>query len=155
MFIYVLALLMGVVAGLRAMMVPAAVSWAAHLGSLELAGSWLSFLAHPVTRWITTPLALLELVTDQLPKTPSRTVPPQFGARILTGALAGAAIGAGAGESWIVGAVAGVIGAVIGTLGGKAARVKLAASFGSDRPAAFTEDGVAILAAIGIVALLP
>lgn len=155
MFVYVLALGMGFVAGLRAMMVPAAVSWAAHLGMLELGGSWLSFLAHPLTRWITTPLALVELVTDQLPKTPSRTVPPQFGARIITGALSGAALGAGTGGSWIVGGVAGIIGAVIGTLGGKQARAKLAKSFGSDRPAAFIEDGVAIAGAIGIVALLP
>jgi uncharacterized membrane protein len=40
--------------------------------------------------------------------------------------------------------VAGVIGAVIGTLGGRAARARLAASFGPDQPAALIEDGVAI-----------
>ena len=32
-------------------------------------------------------LALGELVTDQLPTTPSRTVPVQFGTRIVMGAL--------------------------------------------------------------------
>jgi hypothetical protein len=52
-----------------------------------------------------------------LPSTPSRTVPVQFGTRILTGALSGAAIAA-PGGSLALGAIAGVVGAVIGTLGG-------------------------------------
>ena len=37
-----LALLMGVVAGLRAMTAPAAVSWAARLGIIDLSGTWLA-----------------------------------------------------------------------------------------------------------------
>ena len=90
--ILALALLIGVVAGLRALTAPAAVSWAAHAGLLPLAGTPLAFLGHPVTPWILTALALAELVADQLPSTPSRKVPVQFGARLLTGALAGAAI---------------------------------------------------------------
>ncbi len=69
------------------------------------------------TPWIFTLLAIVELVTDQLPSTPSRKVPMQFGARIVSGALSGATIGVAAG-SWIVGLIAGVIGAVIGTYGG-------------------------------------
>jgi uncharacterized membrane protein len=42
------------------------------------------------------------------------------------------------------GLLAGIVGAVIGTLGGRALRARLAAAFGSDRPAAFIEDAVAI-----------
>ena len=38
------AFLIGVVAGLRALTAPAAVSWAAHLGWLKLEGTWLAFL---------------------------------------------------------------------------------------------------------------
>ena len=38
------------------------------------------------TPWILTVLAVGELVTDQLPTTPSRKVPVQFGTRLLTGA---------------------------------------------------------------------
>jgi len=139
----VLALLIGVVAGLRAMTAPAAVSWAALLGRLALGGTWLAFLGHPWTPWVFTLLALGELVTDQLPSTPSRTVPVQFGARILAGGVSGAAIGASAG-ALIGGLLAGVAGAVIGTLGGRAARARLAAALGSDRPAALLEDAVAI-----------
>ena len=148
-----LALLIGVVAGLRTMTAPAAVSWAAHLGWLHLDGSWLAFLGYAWTPWILTLLALIELVTDQLPSTPSRTVPVQFGARIVTGAVSGGAIGASVG-SLILGAVAGIVGAVIGTFGGRAVRAKLAAAFGKDPPAAFIEDAVAIAAAFVIVMVI-
>jgi uncharacterized membrane protein len=151
--IYLLSLAIGVVAGLRAMTVPAAVSWAAFLGVLHLDGTWLSFLAKPWLHWLFTGLALAELITDQLPTTASRKVPVQFGTRIVSGAFAGAAIGV-AGGSWVGGAVAGAIGAVIGTLGGAAARGKLAGSFGRDLPAALIEDVVAIGGAFLIVAAL-
>ena len=143
MIVYVLALFIGVVAGLRAMAAPTIVSWAAYLGWLDLSGSWLGFLANGWVRWILTLFALVELVTDQLPSTPSRTVPVQFGARIATGALSGAAVGA-AGGAMMGGLLAGIAGAVIGTIGGRALRVRLASAFGSDRPAAFIEDAVAI-----------
>ena len=143
MSVYLLALLIGVVAGLRAMTAPAGVAWAAYLGWLNLGGSWLAFLGNAWVRWILTALALVELVTDQLPSTPSRTVPIQFGARIVLGALSGAAVGA-AGGSWVGGLLAGAVGAVGGTLGGRAFRARLAAAFGSDRPAAFVEDAVAV-----------
>jgi uncharacterized membrane protein len=139
----ILALLIGIIAGLRAMTAPAGVSWAARLGWLDVAPTGLAFLGFAVTPWIFTALALGELVTDQLPTTPSRTVPLQFGARLLMGALCGAAVGAGSGRL-AVGLVAGVVGAIIGTLGGRAFRARLATAFGSDRPAALIEDAVAI-----------
>ena len=143
MSIYLLALLIGVAAGLRALIAPAAVAWAAYLGGLDLSGTWLAFLGNVWARWILTALALVELVTDQLPSTPSRTVPVQFGTRILMGSLSGAAVGAASG-SWVGGLLAGAVGAVIGTLGGRAFRARLADAFGSDRPAAFVEDAVAV-----------
>ena len=153
MTFYLLALLLGVVAGLRAMTAPAAVSWAAYLGWLDLSGTWLAFLGSIWATVILTLLALVELVTDQLPTTPSRTVPVQFGARILTGALSGAAVGT-AGGSIAGGLVAGIVGAVVGTLGGRAFRARLASAFGSDRPAALIEDAVAVGGALLIVWVL-
>jgi uncharacterized membrane protein len=140
---YLLALLIGVVAGLRAMTAPAALSWAASLGWLDVTATWLAFLGRALTRWVLTALALVELVTDQLPSTPSRTVAVQFGARILTGAFSGAAVGA-AREATVGGLLAGAIGAVIGTLGGRALRARLSRALGNDHPAAFIEDAVAI-----------
>lgn len=151
MTLYLFALLIGVIAGLRAMTAPAAVAWAAHLGWLPLAGTPLAWMGATVTPWIFTALAVLELVSDQLPKTPSRKVPPQFITRILMGGLSGAAIGMTSGV-WIGGLVAGVIGAVIGTLGGAEARGRLARAFGKDLPAALIEDVVAVFGALAIVA---
>ena len=95
----ILACLIGIVAGLRAMTPIAAISWAAYLGWLPLHGTWLSFLGASITPYVTTALALGELVTDKLPATPSRKIPIQFGARILTGALCGAAVATPSGES--------------------------------------------------------
>jgi len=151
MFTIVLALLLGVVAGLRALTAPAAASWGAYLGWLHLSGSWLAFLGHPVTPWILTALALGEIVNDKRPSTPSRTIPPSFGFRIVTGGLSGAAIGVSGGGQLLGGLVAGVAGAVIGTLGGSAARSRLAAAFGRDLPAALLEDAVAVLGALLVV----
>lgn len=148
-----LALLIGIVAGLRAMMAPAAIAWAAHLGALSLGDTWLGFLGYRFAPWIFSLLAAVELVTDQLPSTPSRKVPPQFGARLVLGGLSGAAIGVAAG-SLAGGAVLGVVGAVIGTYGGAAARAALAGLFGSDRPAALIEDAVAIGAGVLVVVSL-
>jgi len=147
---FLLPLLIGVVAGLRSMTAPAAVSWAARLGPLNLAPTSLAFLGYAFTPWILTVLALGELVADQLPSTPSRTEPIGFGTRIVTGALSGAAIGA-AGGALISGLIAGIIGAAIGTVGGRAFRARLAKGFGHDRPAAFIEDAVAIVGAWLIV----
>src|SRR5262245_56862114 len=96
-----LALISGVVVGLRTFMGPAAVSWAAHLGWLDLGGTLLAFMGYAATPYVLTVLALGELVTDQLPSTPSRKVPVQFGARLASGALCGACFGVDAGATTV------------------------------------------------------
>lgn len=138
----VLAALIGIVAGLRAFTAPAAASLAARYGYLSVGGTPLAFLGYRWTPWILLVLALAELVTDQLPATPSRKVPVQFGTRIVMGALAGGAIAAQG--ALHAGLAAGAVGAVVGTLGGAAFRARLAAVFKQDRPAALIEDGIAI-----------
>jgi uncharacterized membrane protein len=154
MAIYALAFLIGVVAGLRAMTAPAAVSWAAALGWLHLDGSWLAFLGYRFTPYIFSILAVVELVTDQLPSTPSRKVPQQFAARIVSGALCGTALGT-AGGGWLGGLVAGILGAIVGTLGGAEARARLVAAIGGwDLPIALAEDAVALLGGLAIVMAL-
>jgi uncharacterized membrane protein len=148
--LYGLALLAGVVAGSRTFSAVAAVSWAARLGYLNLDDSWLAFMGYAWTPWIFTLLAIVELILDQLPSTPSRKVPVQFGSRIISGALSGATIGVAAG-SWIGGLIAGVIGAVIGTYGGAEIRSQMAEAFGRDQPAAFVEDAGAIILGLIII----
>jgi uncharacterized membrane protein len=146
----IFAFLTGIVAGLRAFTPLAVISWAAHVGRLQLQDTWLAFLGFAATAYITTALALGELVSDKLPKTPTRKVPMQFGTRILLGALCGAALGTAAG-AMLGGLFAGAVGAVVGTLGGAALRAQLARVFGKDLPAALLEDAVAIGGALLIV----
>ena len=74
--ILLLALLIGVVAGLRSLTAPAVVAWAAFLGWIDLHGTWASWVANVITVVVLTILAVGELVTDKLPKTPPRTAPP-------------------------------------------------------------------------------
>jgi uncharacterized membrane protein len=151
---FVFPLLIGIVGGLRTMTAPAAVSWASRIGWLDVAPTPFAFFGYTFTPWVFTALALGELVIDQLPTTPSRTVPIQFGARIIVGALCGGAIGA-SGGALVSGLIAGIAGSIIGTLGGRAFRARLATVLGSDRPAALIEDAVAIGGAFLIMVALP
>lgn len=148
---YLIALLIGIVAGLRTMTAPAVVGWGAHFGVIPVQGTAFAFMASPVTTWIFTALALGELVGDKLPRTPSRKLPMQFGARLVSGAFCGAVITAGH-DGIMGGLLAGLVGAVIGTLGGAAGRAALAGVFGKDLPAALTEDALAVLGGIALVA---
>ena len=72
MAIIVAALLLGVVSGLRSLTAPAVVSWAAHLGWITVTGTPLAFLGFAATAYLLVLLATVELVVDQLPRTPSR-----------------------------------------------------------------------------------
>lgn len=144
---YLLAFLIGVVAGLRSMTAPAAVSWAARLGWLHLENTKLAFLGYAATPWIFSVLAIGELIADKLPNTPSRKASVGFGARIVTGAVCGAALG-----GWTGGLALGVIGAIVGTLGGYEFRTRLVRAIGGkDLPIALLEDAIAIGGAFLIV----
>jgi uncharacterized membrane protein len=153
MTLYLAMFLLGVIAGLRAVTPVAAVCWAAALGLLKLTGTPLAILGAMVTVWIATAAAAFEFISDKLPKTPSRKVPIQFGARVLMGGLAGAAVGAPTG-ALLVGVVLGIVGAVAGTFGGAAVRGALARAFGRDLPAALIEDLVAVAGAALVVCYL-
>ena len=147
---YVLAFLIGVFAGLRSMTAPAAVSWAARLGWLHLENTWLAFLGFAATPYILTVLAIGELIADKLPKVPSRKTPGPFIARIVVGALCGAALGAS--RQALMGGLLGALGGVAGTLGGYEFRARLVRAIGGrDLPIALLEDAVAIGGAILMV----
>ena len=147
------AFLLGVCAGLRALTPAAAVSWAAYLGWLPVADTWVAFLGYSATPWILTLLAIGELINDKLPKTPSRKEPMPFGARIFSGALAGAAVTS---PELFGGIAAGAIGGVAGTLGGYEFRSRLVkATGGKDLPIALLEDAIAVGAAALIVTQFP
>ena len=141
-------------AGLRSMTPPAAVAWAAHFGWLSLDGTPLAFLGSAAARWLLLAAMLGELVADKLPFTPNRTRPGPFVARIVSGALAGAALLAGTGGSLALGGVVGALGGAAGTLAGFRARTGLVRALGTpDYVIALAEDLVAVGGAFLIASL--
>ena len=144
-YVLALALGIGIVAGLRAMTAPAVVSWAAHLGRLNLHVTPLAFMGSTVAVAIFSLAAIGEFVNDVLPKTPSRTAPGPLIARIVTGCLSGACLCASAGQSLLIGAALGGIGGVIGAFGGYQVRTRLVKALHvKDVFVAIPEDFVAI-----------
>jgi uncharacterized membrane protein len=142
----------GIVAGLRAMTAPAAVSWAAHLGWLDLRDSSLVFMGSTAAVVVFSLLAIVEYAGDLHPAAPRRTSPGPLIWRIGVGGLTGACLCAAASRSLALGAVLGGLGAVIGAFGGYEARTRLVAALRvKDRVVALSEDVVAIALAWLIV----
>src|SRR5262245_46309660 len=123
--VFYLAVGIGIVAGLRSLTAPAAVSWAVKLGWLNPHHSLLSLMGSTGAVALFSLGAIAEYVNDKLPKTPSRAAPPSLIARILMGGLSGACLCASAGESMITGALLAGVGSLIGTFGGYQARMRL------------------------------
>ena len=145
MQILLFAFLIGCVCGLRSMTAPAVVAWGAHLGWLHLDGSWIAFLANKVSLVVFTLFAIGELIADKLPFIPARTQIGPLGARIVFGALCGAALCLSGGASLLLGAILGAVGAVGGAFAGSNYRRLL--SSGSRIPdllIALLEDVVAV-----------
>jgi len=142
---YLLAFLIGVIAGLRAITAPAIVSLATVFGWMHLMYTPLAFLGYTPSPYILSALAIVELIADKLPKTPSRKAPLGFGVRLITGGICGAAIGASSLAPLAGTLIMGVIGSIAGTLGGYDFRLQLARAVGGkDLPIALIEDAIAI-----------
>lgn len=149
---YLLALGIGIVAGLRSLTAPAAVSWAAHAKWLDLHGSALSFMGSTTAVVIFSLLAAAEFVGDLLPRTPRRTLPGPLAARVLSGALSAACLVTSSGHSLPIGVLLGGIGAVIGAYVGYETRRRAVAGLRvKDVMVAVPEDIVAIALAYLIV----
>jgi uncharacterized membrane protein len=73
----------GVVAGLRSLTAPAAVSWSVYLGWLNLHGSPLAFMGSVAAVATFSFLGIAELIGDLFPKAPKRTAPAPLLARIV------------------------------------------------------------------------
>ncbi len=146
-----LPLLIGFVAGLRSLTAPAAVSWAAHLGWLDLGGSALEFMGSTLAVIIFSVAAVGEFAADLHPATPNRTSPGPLLARIPLGGLSGAALTLAAERSLLAGALLGGIGGLIGAFAGYHARTWLTASLKREKLIAIMEDLIAVVLAIAIV----
>ncbi len=151
-YVFVLAIGIGIVAGLRSLTAPAVVAWAAHLGWLNLHGSPLAFIGSTTAVAIFSLLAIGELVADKLPNTPKRTAIVPLLARIVLGGLCGACLCAVAGKSLLAGALLGGTGGVIGAFVGYETRKRLVNSLQiKDLVVAMSEDLVAIVLAFFLV----
>ena len=143
--IFVFGFALGISAGLRSMTPGAIVAWSAQLGWPDLLQTSLAFMASPITAWIFTLFAGVELVVDKLPSTPSRLGAVPLGARILMGALCSATACAATHQSIGIGAVAGAVGAVAGAYAGYRVRRHLTLNLkASALPVAVAEDCLAI-----------
>ena len=149
-YVFLLALGIGIVAGLRSLTAPAVVAWAAHLGWLNLHGSPLAFMGSTVTVAIFSVLAIGELIADKLPTMSKRTAPAPLMARIITGGLCGACLCTSAGQSVVVGVVLGGIGAVVGAFLGYGIRRRLDLHI-NDLVVAVCEDVAAVGLALFVV----
>jgi uncharacterized membrane protein len=152
MNVFVLAIGIGIVSGLRTFTAPALVSWGAHMGWLNLQGTPLAFMGSTIAVAIFTLAARFEYVADKLPKTPARTAPPSLIIRVSSGGLCGACIGVSAGRSMLVAVLLAAIGTLIGTFGGYQLRKRLVSTLKvKDIFVATPEDLVAIGLAYVIV----
>ena len=142
-YVFVLALGIGIVAGLRSFTAPAVVAWGAHLTWLNLHGSPLAFIGSTTAVAIFSLLAIGELIADKLPTIPKRTAPAPLLARVVTGGLCGACLFAAAGQPLIGGALLGGIGGIVGAFLGYGIRRRLDLHI-KDCLVAICEDVVAI-----------
>jgi len=143
--VLLLAFLIGVVCGLRSLTAPAVVAWAACRHWIHLGGTLLHFMGSTAAVVIFTLFAVVELVADKLPSAPSRTAPPGLIARIVLGALSGAALAASGSQSIAVGAILGAAGGICGAFGGYQVRTRLVKALKvPDFVIALLEDAVAI-----------
>ena len=140
-----LAFLLGATAGPRTSAPLTAVTWAARLGWIDLRRSRLGFLSSKQAAAIATPMALGEIVVDKLGSTPDRTEVVGVAARVMSGALSGAALVGGRSSS---AALAGAAGSVAATYLGHAIRTRLSRSLHKDWPVAGTEDMLAFGGAV-------
>jgi uncharacterized membrane protein len=151
-FVFVLAFAIGIVSGTRALTAPAVTAWAAHRGWLNLAGTRLAFMGSTAAVAIFTVLAIVELITDKLPSTPSRTAPVGLIARFVCGALSGACVGVSTGQSPAPGAILGAAGGLAGAFAGYQWRTGLVRALKvPDFVIALLEDAIAIGAGLFIV----
>jgi uncharacterized membrane protein len=151
-YVFLLAIGIGIVAGLRSLLAPAIVAWAAHFDLLNLNASPLTFMGSRTAVAIFSVFAIGELVADKLPKTPKRTAFAPLLARILLGGLSGACLFAATGKSLVAGALLGATGGVIGAFVGYEIRRRVVNNLHiKDIFVAVCEDLVAIALACFLV----
>jgi uncharacterized membrane protein len=148
----VLAVGIGVVAGLRAFAAPAVLSWAAKRRRIRLGNSPFARIISAKASKRITHLAVSELISDKLPFTPSRLKAGPLATRVVSGAVCGATIYGVVEQPLIEGAVLGGVGAIAGAFAGYYGRKRFSRG-GRDLQVAVLEDVLAIGGAVLLTAL--
>ena len=114
---YAKAFGLGIVIGMRALVGPALLSRKlVRTVPVKQPTKPIHYMAQPPVNIALEVLAGTEILTDKLPGVPNRTIPFQFGGRIVSGGSCGAVLSEVEGQSVLVGSIAGGVGAVVGTL---------------------------------------
>jgi uncharacterized membrane protein len=152
---FILAFLLGLVAGLRAFVAPAAVAWAAYFGHFHVAGTHFAFMGHIATPIVLTLLAIAELVYEKNPRSAGdKMFFPELLLRIVMGAFSGAVIGSSnQSNALFVCAAIGAMGAIAGSFGGTIVFESLFKGLHNERKASKFEDGIAI--GLSLLVLIP
>lgn len=147
---FVIAFLLGIAVGLRALVALAAVSWAAYFGHLPVAGTHFAFMGSLVTPIVLTLLAVGELIYEKTPRSAGNQMfVPKLILRIAIGGLAGAVIGSSnQTNALFVCAAFGVFGALAGTFGSTVLFEALRKRMKGEAGAAMAEDVIAMLACL-------
>jgi uncharacterized membrane protein len=133
------ALLLGLTAGLRSMTAPALLA----LNQQRTGRGRFWMLASPRTARVLTVMALGELVYDKMPFAGSRLAPQALSARLLMGAMCGAAVSPS--DDQAQGALVGMGGALVSSVAGYAIRKGAGRAAGlPDVLLALAEDALAI-----------
>jgi uncharacterized membrane protein len=145
MDVHLFALAIGLVAGLRSLLAPAAVAWAVRLGWINLHDSPFAFIESSLALVALSIMALGELVADLLPIIPKRTALAPLLARMFSGGFCGACLCASAHRSLMLGAALGVVGAVAAAFAGYETRRRVVLKFDiADSFVALSEDLIAL-----------
>jgi uncharacterized membrane protein len=149
----VLAVGIGVVAGLRTLTAPAVLAWAAKRRWIRLGNSPFATIISGKASKRITDLAVSELIADKLPFTPSRLKAGPLASRIVSGAVCGATIYGVVKRPLMEGAILGGVGAIAGAFAGYHMRKRLSRDM-PDLGVAVLEDALAIGGGVLITALV-
>src|SRR2546423_15211259 len=93
-YVFLLAIGIGIVAGLRSLLAPAVVAWAAHFDLLNLNGSPLAFMGSRTAGAVFSLLWLREVIGENMPQTPAMTaLGPLFACAVPGGGFGASRLG--------------------------------------------------------------
>jgi uncharacterized membrane protein len=146
---------LGAVAGMRSMMAPAVIAWAARRSGVDLESTPFSAFKGPGIGRTAAALVVGEMVAHKVPFTPDGTDSTALLTRAVSGSAAGAAVFKARGKNILLGAAVGAAASVGAAYATYYLRKFVARKFDvSDRAVALAEDAIAITAGLIVVSVV-